>query len=166
MWIDDPGLGTSQKIVDPLSLTLSLQNETDERVQLALEELKEHCPWQEARIFSGNSLLRARIDTSGPRLEGTAWGEIRAVRRIRAACTAAKIIPAVNFHGLPHTTASLLVEAGTPLAFVAELLGHSDTRMVSKHYAHLAPSIMHQTIRSNLPVFGVSLEGSMRRLRP
>jgi len=33
------------KTVDPLSLTLSLQNEADERVQSALEELQEHFPW-------------------------------------------------------------------------------------------------------------------------
>lgn len=45
VWTYDPGLGTSRKIVDPLSLTLSLQGESDERVQLALEELKEHYPW-------------------------------------------------------------------------------------------------------------------------
>jgi hypothetical protein len=31
--------------VDPLSLTLSLQDEADERVQLALGELKESFPW-------------------------------------------------------------------------------------------------------------------------
>jgi hypothetical protein len=36
-----PGSAT----VDPLSLTLSLQDEADERVQLALGELKEHFPW-------------------------------------------------------------------------------------------------------------------------
>lgn len=45
LWTYDPGLGTSRKIVDPLSLTLSLQSQSDERVQLALEELKEHYPW-------------------------------------------------------------------------------------------------------------------------
>lgn len=45
VWTYDPALGTSRKVVDPLSLTLSLQSESDERVQLALEELKEHYPW-------------------------------------------------------------------------------------------------------------------------
>jgi len=33
------------KAVDPLSLSLSLQNDSDERVQGALEELQEHFPW-------------------------------------------------------------------------------------------------------------------------
>lgn len=49
-WTCDPGLGTSRKIVDPLSLTLSLQSESDQRVPLALEELQEHYPWQEVLI--------------------------------------------------------------------------------------------------------------------
>lgn len=43
VWNYAPSLGGG--IVDPLSLSLSLQNETDERVQSALEELQEHFPW-------------------------------------------------------------------------------------------------------------------------
>lgn len=34
-----------KNIVDPLSLSLSLEESADERIQLALEELKEHFPW-------------------------------------------------------------------------------------------------------------------------
>ncbi len=34
-----------KKAVDPLSLSLSFQENTDERIELALEELKEHFPW-------------------------------------------------------------------------------------------------------------------------
>lgn len=118
------------------------------------------------KFFEALSAGKAADDLLLTKIDGTAWGKSEQFRRIRAACTAAKIIPTVNFHSLRHTTASLLVEAGTPLAFVAELLGHSDTRMVSKHYAHLAPSIMHQTIRSNLPTFGVHVDENVRRLRP
>jgi hypothetical protein len=45
VWTYDPDLAMSRKAVDPLSLTLSLQGESDERVQLALDELKEQFPW-------------------------------------------------------------------------------------------------------------------------
>jgi hypothetical protein len=45
IWQYAPALRTSAKVVDPLSLTLSLQDDQDERVQLALEELKEEFPW-------------------------------------------------------------------------------------------------------------------------
>jgi len=45
LWHYNPALVPNSETVDPLSLTLSLQGETDERVQFALEELKEHSPW-------------------------------------------------------------------------------------------------------------------------
>ena len=34
---------------------------------------------------------------------------------------------------------------------VAHALGHADTRMVEKHYAHLAPSYVADTIRRMAP---------------
>jgi DNA-binding transcriptional ArsR family regulator len=45
MWNYSPELLPDSRTVDPLSLTLSLQDETDERVQLALEELRKQFPW-------------------------------------------------------------------------------------------------------------------------
>jgi len=45
LWHYSPALVPNSETVDPLSLTLSLQGEADERVQLALGELKEHFPW-------------------------------------------------------------------------------------------------------------------------
>jgi hypothetical protein len=58
------------------------------------------------------------------------------------------------------------VTAGVPLAFVAEALVHADTRMVSKHYAHLAPNVVHDAIRANLPSFGVQTDGRIQKLWP
>jgi DNA-binding MarR family transcriptional regulator len=45
VWSYSPELLFDSQMVDPLSLTFSLQNETDERVQLALEELQRQFPW-------------------------------------------------------------------------------------------------------------------------
>ena len=70
------------------------------------------------------------------------------------ACQHAKITPAINFHGLRHTWASLAVMAGMPLMVVAKNLGHRDTRMVELHYGHLAPSYVAEAVRANAPRFG------------
>jgi integrase len=57
----------------------------------------------------------------------------------------------LTLHELRHSYASTMVRAGAPLIVVAEALGHADTRMVSKHYAHLAPSYVADTIRRTAP---------------
>ena len=44
---------------------------------------------------------------------------------------------------------------GAPLAVVAAQLGHSDTRMVEKHYGHLAPSYVADTVRNAFTSMGV-----------
>ena len=43
---------------------------------------------------------------------------------------------------------------GMPLIVVAKNLGHADTRMVEKHYGHLAPSYIADAIRQHAPRFG------------
>jgi integrase len=60
----------------------------------------------------------------------------------------AKISPPVNFHVLRHTHASHLAMKGVGLGVIAAQLGHADTRMTEKHYAHLAPSYVADTIRA------------------
>jgi integrase len=66
----------------------------------------------------------------------------------------AKIAPSITFHGLRHTWASLAVMNGVPPMVVAKNLGHRDTRMVEKHYGHLAPSYIADAIRAGAPRFG------------
>ena len=38
---------------------------------------------------------------------------------------------------------------------IARQLGHADTRMTEKHYAHLAPNYVAETIRANFPDLGI-----------
>ena len=45
--------------------------------------------------------------------------------------------------------------AGAPLQVVAANLGHADTRMTEKHYAHLAPSYVADVIRATMPRLGL-----------
>jgi integrase len=85
---------------------------------------------------------------------GAAWGQAHQTRPMREAVKRAKIAPAISIHGLRHTWASLSVMAGMPLMVVARNLGHADTRMVEKHYGHLAPSYVAETVRKHAPTFG------------
>lgn len=84
---------------------------------------------------------------------GEEWGSSHQIRRLRDACKIAKIKPEASFHILRHTYGSLLASKGVPLQVIAELLGHSDTRITSRHYAHLMPSFVSDTLRANLPNF-------------
>ena len=77
----------------------------------------------------------------------------------------AKIKPTISFHGLRHTWASLAVMNGVPLMIVARNLGHADTRMVEKHYGHLAPDYIKEAIRKGAPVFGFEPDSKIATLR-
>ena len=47
---------------------------------------------------------------------------------------------------------------GVGLGVIAAQLGHADTRMTERQYAHLAPSYVADTIRANFPTLGIAGE--------
>jgi len=100
------------------------------------------------------------------RADGEAWGRSHQHRPQINACKVAKISPAASFHILRHTHASHLALKGVPMAVIAVQLGHSDTRMTEKHYAHLSPSYVADTIRAHLPIFGIVPESNVVSLEP
>lgn len=118
-----------------------------------------------ATLFENLTAGKPENGTLFFRADGTAWYRMAFVRAMRDACTRAKITPPATFHTLRHTYASHLVQAGVPLLFVASALGHSDTRMVEKHYGHLAPSHIADTIRANLRSFGAVVTSKLRNIR-
>jgi integrase len=71
------------------------------------------------------------------------------------ASTRAEVKPTVSFHVLRHTYGSALAMRGVSMGVIAEQLGHADTRMTEKHYAHLAPSYVARTIRAHFPALGL-----------
>ena len=89
------------------------------------------------------------------REDGNRWGKSHQHRPMLEACTKAAIKPAISFHILRHSYAAGLARKGVPLQFIAAALGHSDTRITEKFYAHLAPSHVADVIRANLPTLGV-----------
>jgi integrase len=93
-----------------------------------------------------------------PKDDGLAWAKSHQARPMAEACKRARITPGASFHILRHTWASLAVMAGAPLMVVGRNLGHADTRMVERHYGHLAPSYVADAIRAAAPKFGIKPE--------
>ena len=84
---------------------------------------------------------------------GKEWKPDWQKQRMKDACRNARLEP-INFHGLRHTWASLAVMAGMPLTVIARNLGHADTKMVEKHYGHIAQSYAVDQVRKFAPRFG------------
>ena len=97
--------------------------------------------------------------------DGEPWGMSHQRRRMLSACQAAKIQPAISFHILRHTHASRLAMRGVPMGVIAHQLGHTDTRMAEKHYAHLSPSYVADTIRQNFPALGIVKQDNVTPLQ-
>ena len=86
------------------------------------------------------------------RSDGKGWGQNHHVRALKTACEVAKVKPAVSFHELRHTYASHLANASVDLLTISKLLGHADTRITAKHYAHLADETLAHAV-TKLPSF-------------
>ena len=96
--------------------------------------------------------LASGRDPGAPLLEraGAHWKPSTYARGLKSAVAKADL-EHITFHELRHTYASTMVRAGAPLMVVAEALGQVGTRMVEKHYAHLSPSFVRDTIRKTAP---------------
>lgn len=103
---------------------------------------KQHCAGRR-----GQELMFAHAD-------GRPWKASEQARPMAETCVRARIDPPVGIHQLRHTWASLAVMNNVPLMIVARNLGHVDTRMVEKHYGHLARSFVVDAIRAGAPKFG------------
>ncbi len=113
-----------------------------------------------AALFSRLTLGRAGDD-----LIFGVWGPSQQARPMAEACKGASLSPPITFHGLRHTWASLAVMNGLPLMIVARNLGHADTRMVERHYGHMAPSYIADAIRAGAPQFNISAQSNITDLR-
>ncbi len=107
-----------------------------------------------ADFFRQHCLGRSGHEVMFQHADGRPWKTAEQSRPMRAACEHGRIRPAINFHALRHTWAPLAVMAVVPLLVVAKNLGHADTRMVEKHYGHLAPSFIVDAIHAGAPRFG------------
>ncbi|WAX96651.1 site-specific integrase [Aminobacter sp. NyZ550] len=103
-----------------------------------------------AELFGRLAGDRGSADPLLRQENGAAWATSTYNRPWKALLAQANLSD-VTLHELRHTYASTMVRNGAPLMVVAQALGHSDTRMAEKHYAHLAPSYVADTIRRLAP---------------
>ena len=94
------------------------------------------------------------------------WAASHQQRPLNAASKRAKVEPVATFHILRHTYASSLAMRGVPMGVIAAQLGHADTRMTEKHYAHLSPNYIADTVRAALPKFGIVEPTTVIPIRP
>ena len=116
------------------------------------------------RLFDGLGANKSADRLLFTRADDLAWSASQQQRPLEEACARAKIIPAATFHVLRHTYASTLAMRGVPMGVIAAQLGHSDTRMTEKHYAHLAPSYVAETVRAALPDLGLVEKSNVAHL--
>jgi integrase len=116
-------------------------------------------------LFAGFTAGKLRSDPIFTRADGGVLGKSHQLRPMLEASRRAKIKPEISFHVLRHTHGSALAMKGVPLGVIAGQLGHADTRMTEKHYAHLAPSYVAETIRAHFPTLGIAEESAVAPLR-
>jgi integrase len=144
---------------DPDGATLSV---------LGKDQTWRHIPLTEEGVALMERLTAGRH--AGERLfsraDGGPWGRSHQYRRMREACQAAGIEPRVSFHILRHTYGSLLALADVPLKIISLAMGHADTRITERHYAHLQPDHVARTVRAKLPRFGIDQGNIVKIDRP
>jgi integrase len=119
------------------------------------------------RFFEAATIGRSSGALIFTRLDGEPWGKNHQQRRLAGACKAAKISPAVSFHILRHTHGTILATKGVPMAVIGAQLGHAPgSPMTARHYAHVAPSYVADTIRAKFPDMGIVPPSGVRTLRP
>lgn len=113
-------------------------------------------------FFDAQTAGKAQTDPIFLR-KGKRWKRSEQDRPLRQACEKAGIRPAIGFHILRHTYASLyLMSPGADLPGLAKQLGHADTRMTLRHYAHLAESWRAQQAQRHAPRLGLQQPAVVR----
>lgn len=116
-------------------------------------------------FFKNHTAGRASAEIMLRHSGGGTWGPSHQSRPMRDACIAAKVIPPLGFHQLRHSYASHAVTSGMPLLVVAEALGHANTKMIEKFYAHMRQEYVDAQMREHAPKLGIAEAGNVAAIR-
>ncbi len=112
-----------------------------------------------AAFFDSLTAGRDPNEIALQRHTGQHWGKNTYARGLKQAAEAAGL-DAVNFHAIRHSYASAMKRAGVDDTIIAKALGHTSTKMVQEHYAHLAESHVDEQIRNHAPEIDIDIEKS------
>lgn len=117
-------------------------------------------------FFEGLIAGKSPSDPVFVRDDGRAWrGNHR--HPYKAAVRRANLPEEFTFHGLRHTYASQLIQAGAPLIVISEQLGHANTDTVGRTYGHMSPQIRESEIQQRFTsLTSVPVEIAKARRRP
>ncbi len=104
-----------------------------------IAKLQEH--WQrhyQARILAGNRWVD--IELIFPTSIGTPVCHSNLVKHFKQIIERAGL-PAIRFHDLPHSSASLMLNHGVPSIIASRRLGHSRVSITLDTYGHLIPEL-------------------------
>jgi integrase len=74
-------------------------------------------------------------------------------RAMKQASKAAGIVPRLTFHDLRRSFGSLMLNSGANIETIQQVLGHADSRMTRRVYAHLLQDTVAKQVEQHLPSF-------------
>jgi integrase len=98
-----------------------------------VDALRVHKKSQRVQELAAENWEKSNLVFSRP--DGTPMNRGQLMWAVRSLCKDAGI-PIISPNELRHSAATLLVEAGVSMQSAADLLGHTNTRMLEKHYRH------------------------------
>jgi integrase len=121
---------------------------------LAVSALRTHRPAQlEQRLKAGPAWTDTGLVFTSAR--GTPIEEARLTRTFKRDLEVAGL-PAVRFHDLRHTAATLLIEQGVAIKAVQSALGHSTIAVTMDTYAHVTPAMQDSVAETIDRLFGTA----------
>jgi integrase len=91
-----------------------------------------------------NALVEAKRGATSPYVIEWAGQRVKSVKKGLATASARAGLPPVTPHMFRHTAASIMAESGVPFSEIAQLLGHSNTKMVETVYGKYSPSYLRK----------------------
>jgi len=91
-----------------------------------------------------NALAEARRGATTPYVIEWAGQRVRSIKKGLATASARAGVPWATAHVFRHSAASIMAESGVPMTEIAQLLGHSNTKMVETVYGKYSPNFLRR----------------------